>query len=206
MRIHSCSRAAASRQAVELARSPELAQQLSMLVSSRAHGWTWAVLRGLTLSCSGTEGSGEAGASVSDGADSAIRADDAYLLDVHLLLSPWTSCRFVGECSREQPKTRLALKQSQKRKFSSRRGVARAEPRRRFASLTRYTTVPRLNCTRSRLLYRPVAVPPVVEPHLSSTAIASLTPPLSLNLLSATFRITRNVSWVRFVMCLADPR
>lgn len=51
LRMHSCSLDAASRHAVELARSPELAQQLSMLVSSRAHGWTCAVLRGLTLSC-----------------------------------------------------------------------------------------------------------------------------------------------------------
>lgn len=83
LRMHSCSRAAASRQAVELARSPELAQQLSMLVSSRAHGWTWAVLRGLTLSCSGTQGREAEGQRGSATAESRVRRY-AYLLDVHI--------------------------------------------------------------------------------------------------------------------------
>lgn len=79
--MHSCRRAAASRQAVELARSPELAQQLSMLVSSRAHGWTWAVLRGLTLSCSGTKGS--RGGSEGERRPIPGFCHYAHLLDVH---------------------------------------------------------------------------------------------------------------------------
>lgn len=166
----------------EVARASPAAEHVGELESARLDVGRLAGLD-LELLGYGREGAeGERGSATYD----ARNRRYAYLLDVHLSRpSPRSAAVSRLDRSREVGESRLgvALKQSGRGKFSAARSW-RAEPRRRFASLIRYTTAPRLPCTRSRSLQRPAAVPLVVTPLLSPIAIASLTPPP----LSSSFR------------------